>query len=65
MKCIEYMHVILYAHYLNEEEIIVTTFKNNIYEFEIIVNLESRRGNYRSDGNTEYWKSGKNQRVSK
>lgn len=65
MKCIEYMHVILYAHYLNEEEIIVTTLKNNIYEFEIMVNLESRRGSYRSDGNTEYWKSGKNQRVSK
>ena len=42
MKCIEYMHVILYAHYLNEEEIIVTTFKNNIDSLSDRSTVESR-----------------------
>ena len=63
MKCIECKACNALCT-LSEEEIIVSTFWNNIYDFEIMVNLESRRGNYRSDGIIEYWKSGKNQRIS-
>lgn len=49
MRCIEYMHVMLYAHYLSEEEIIVTTLWNNIYEF--LNHGKSRR----QEGELQIW----------